>query len=351
MEYQDIVTDLEKGKAILFIGPEAMRLGNKSITEHLHELLLGQAENDIIYYYQKDNLFLFSDSKAKFRTQEQVEKLSSQLAINEEWLLQLASLPFPLIFSLTPDTFLRDTFDKYGIPHSFVYFREGKTIMQEDEILADKDIPKGEKGKPLICNLFGIVSEYDSLILDYEDMFKLVQGILSPEFSTTLKARLQRATTHIFIGFDFEKWYTPLLIRALCERNPRNKYAFLGETIPQETYDFLIKEFDISFAQGEKEGETLLDCLYRHCEKANILRPIVTAYSDKQLKIMRLIYSAKILAALEELLKEKEFETEVIAFSARFHSLEEGKARMDSRDYSVEWNKVVYGLLEIVKQV
>ena len=345
MPYTDIIEDLQDEQAVLLIGPEAMRLGEQSLMQHLYAHLWVRAGEEVVYYYERDGLFLFANEEAKLRVQKQVKRQLRALSPDEEWLQRLVALPFPLRLSLTPDTFLRDAFAKYGVEAHFGYFKAGETAVE---------LPKGEKGKPLVYNLLGMAEEEESLVLDYEDMFKLMKGALGglgDGLPRKLQAQLARATTYIFVGFEFEKWHTQMLIRILSERKGINKYAFVGDQTTQGTRDFLMKEFKISFAEGEKEGETLLDCLYRHCEKANILRPIASAYSDKQLKIMRLIYSAKILAALEELLKEKEFETEVGVFSARFHSLEEGKARMDSRDYSVEWNKVVYGLLEIVKQV
>ncbi|MFN0203298.1 MAG: SIR2 family protein [Bacteroidia bacterium] len=344
MPYTDIIEDLQDEQAVLLIGPEAMRLGDLSLVQHLYAHLWARAGEEIVYYYERDGLFLFANEEAKLRVQKQVKRQLRALSPDEAWLQQVISLPFPLILSLTPDTFLRDAFEKQGKPAHFAYFRAGEQ---------QEDLPKGEKGKPLIYNLFGMAEEEESLVLDYEDMFRLMQGILSTGLPTKLKAQLKRATTYVFVGFDFEKWHTQLLIRVLMSQSERkaiNKYAFTGDAATQSTRNFLMKAFKISFTEGEKENETLLDSLQRHCEKAKLLRPIVTAYSQEQAQLLRQIYQGKIASVLQILQEHQNAEKdEITLLSARYNRLEEEKTRMDSRDYSVQWNQIVYALVEVIK--
>lgn len=345
MDWQEILEDIEDEQAVLFIGPEMIRLNGQSLHRHVREQLYRQFPDDILFHYDRDGIFLFRDEDAKVKAQKQVKRLYRQLPPDETLLQRLAAIPFHLIISLTPDTFLYDVFVNCGLNPHFHYFRSGES---------PDELPKPEKGRPLIYNLVGEVGHDESLVLDYDDVFNLMKDCLSNGLPTRISAQLQRASTYLFIGFDFEKWHTQMLLRFLSQRPGISKLAIEGDRPGGDTSDFLVNQFKLNFAKGEADGESFFDSLYRHCRDEGILRPLANLYSGNQAKLMRLVYSGRLATAFEELLKQLQNEEDrsaITLLSARLNEIDRQKQdnRIDGRDYWVEWNKIAYSVIQTIK--
>lgn len=347
MNWQEILDDIDDEQAILFLGPELIRLDGQSLGAHVREQLHRQFPEDILHHYRRDGIFLFRDDNAKVKAQKQVKRLYRQLPPDEALLQRIAAVPFHLVIALTPDTFLRDAFEQCGLQPHFHYYRSDDT---------PDSLPKPERGRPLIYNLFGEINHDESLVLDYDDVFQLMKDCLSTGLPTRINAQLQRASTFVFLGFDFEKWHTQMLLRFLSQRPGISKFAIEGERPGDDTRDFLLHQFKINFANGDESGETFFDSLYRHCRETGKLRPLANLYSDAQTKIMRLAYAGKLATALDELrqaLREQDDLDEIALLGARLHTIEEQQkaGTLDSRDYWVEWNKIAYNVTRLAKKV
>lgn len=349
MNWQDILEDIEEEQAVLFIGPELVRLGDRSLGLHVREQLHRESPDDILHHYVRDGIFLFRDDSAKVRAQKKIKRLYKQLPPDEALLQRVAALPFHLVVSLTPDTHLRDVCEACGLQPHFHYFRSGD---------APDALPKPERGKPLIYNLVGHIGYDESLVLDYDDMFQLVSDCLKTGLPLRINQQLARASTFVFLGFDFEKWHTQLLLRFLSQRPGISKFAIEGERPDaDDTTSFLVQGFKISFEKGEQEGESFFDSLYRRCGERGMLRKLNDPFSGEQTRLLRLAYGGKLATALEALnsdgLTRSQPTTleEITLLSARLHHLEAEKPRMDTRDYWVEWNKIAYGIVQIIKTI
>jgi len=346
MNWNDLLEDLEEEKAVLFLGPELVQLDGKSLGLHVREQLHRENPDDILHHYQRDGIFLFRDDTAKVAAQKKIKRLYKQLPPDEALLQRIAALPFSLIISLTPDTHLRDTFEQSGLTPTFHYFRSTEPF---------DTLPKPEIGRPLIYNLSGLIGDDESLVLDYEDVFNLMKDCLSTGLPLKLNERLIRARTFVFLGFDFEKWHTQMLLRFLSQRPGIAKFAIEGEKpATTDTSTFLVSGFKIRFEKGEHDHENFFDSLYRHCEERDMLRRLSNRFAGKQVSVMRLVHSGKLATALDELLKHlshPDDTTEATLLKARLARLEAEKARTDSRDYWVEWNKIAYGCIALAKKL
>ena len=345
MNWQEILDDIDDEQAILFVGPEMIRLDGQSLGVHVREQLHRQFPEDILHHYRRDGIFLFRDDNAKVKAQKQVKRLYRQLPPDEALLQRVAAVPFHLIIALTPDTFLRDVFEQCGLQPHFHYYRSDES--------AD-NLPKPERGRPLIYNLMGEINHDESLVLDYDDVFNLMKDCLSTGLPTKINTQLQRASTFVFLGFDFEKWHTQMLLRFLSQRPGISKFAIEGERPNDDTYDFLLHQFKINFKKGDNDAETFFDSLYQHCQQAGMLRPLVNLYSDAQTRLMRLVYAGKLATALDELLKalpNDDDRSEATLFSARLREIEQRQKdkTIDSRDYWVEWNQIAYNIIRLCK--
>ena len=346
MNWNDLLEDLEEEQAVLFLGPDLMQLDGKSLGLHIREQLCRENSEDILHHYQRDGIFLFRDDAARVSVQRKIKRLYKQLPPDEALLQRIAALPFHLIISLTPDTYLRDTFEQCGLNASFHYFRSTEPF---------DALPKPEKGRPLLYNLMGVIGDDESLALDYDDVFNLMKDCLSTGLPLKLNERLVRASTFLFLGFDFEKWHTQMLLRFLSQRPGITKFAIEGEKpAGNDTSVFLVSGFRIRFEKGEQENENLFDSLYRRCAERGMLRKLENLFSGKQTALIRLVYAGKIATALAELrqhLTDAEDKNEAVLTAGRFNSLEAGKERMDSRDYGVERNKIAYAAIQLAKKL
>ncbi len=346
MNWDDLLEDIEEEQAILFLGPDLMHLDGKPLGLHIREQLCREYPEEILHHYQRDGIFLFRDETARMTIQRKVKRLYKQLPPDEALLQRIAALPFHLIISLTPDTYLRDTFEQCGLNASFHYFRSTEPF---------DALPKPEKGRPLLYNLMGVIGDDESLALDYDDVFNLMKDCLSTGLPLKLNERLVRAGTFLFLGFDFEKWHTQMLLRFLSQRPGITKFAIEGEKpAGNDTSAFLVSGFRIRFEKGEQDNENLFDSLYRRCAERGMLRKLKNLYSGAQTVVMRLVYTGNIATALVELqqrLTDDRDNDEATLVAGRFHALEAQKERMDSRDYWVERNKIAYVTIQLAKKL
>ena len=180
MNWQDLIDDLEGEQAVLFIGPELVQLGGKSLGLQVREQLHRENPEDILHHYLRDGIFLFQDEAAKVRAQKKIKRLYKQLPPDETLLQRIAALPFHFIISLTPDTHLIDIFHKCGLDPHFHYFRSEES---------PDSLPRPERGKPLIYNLVGHIGYDESLVLDYDDMFALMRDCLKTGLPTKINTK------------------------------------------------------------------------------------------------------------------------------------------------------------------
>jgi hypothetical protein len=159
----------------------------------------------------------------------------------------------------------------------------------------------------------------------------------------------------VFLGFDFEKWHTQMLLRFLSQRPGISKFAIEGDRPNADTHDFLLNQFKLTFNKGVEEGETFFDSLYRKCDNAGMLRTLINRYTPAQTRLMRSAYSGKLDTALADLLKvltDPDDRDQATLLSGRLQQLTEQQqdATIDSRDYWVEWNKIAYNIIHLIKK-
>jgi len=346
MNWADLLYDLKDEQAILFLGPEFMQLDGKSLGLQMREQLCRENPDDVLHHYQRDGIFLFRDDTAKVAAQKKVKRLYKQLPPDEALLQKIAALPFHIIISLTPDTHLRDALERCGITPLFHYFRSTEPF---------DALPKPEKSRPLIYNLLGYIGDDESLVLDYDDVFNLMKDCLTTGLPPKLGERLVRATTFVFLGFDFEKWHTQMLLRFLSQRPGIAKIAIEGDKpAAVDTSTFLVNGFKLRFEKGEHPEEDFLDSLYRHCEAKDMLHRLNNQFSEKQVGLMRLVHAGKLATALDELLRiatQPDDASMIALLKAQYSNIEAEKDRIDSRDYWVAWNQVAFRIIERVKSL
>lgn len=207
-DFQLCLSAINQGNCILFLGPQFSMdaNGDKMFKGIRKELEANPELQDLDFGY--DNLFIFKDKKPS-----STNKMRLNMAIKDYYKKTqphsiyntFSQIPFSAIISLSPDLFIKNTFDSDKI--NFKYFSH-KGNIETKEIDAEL---------PILYNLFGSIADENSLITTYDTFFNFFISVIGEEHKLPLELqnRLTEANFFVFIGFDLTKWYIPLLMHKL----------------------------------------------------------------------------------------------------------------------------------------
>jgi hypothetical protein len=351
--FRNLLSDIKNQQCILLLGSEIVKMKGQPLNKLLREKLVQTNSDDIAHYYEKDGFFLFKDKVSKVDIQREVkifyDEHTIENGIETDIFRQIIEIPFHVVISINPDSYLSDISNQNGINHSFGYFQTNGSAVSEVE--------HPTKSLPLYYNLCGLKNYDDSLILDYDDLFKLMKAIFgAPGLPIQLKSALESAKTFICLGFDFNKWYSQLLLRLLSEKNGSSikKYAINTDIADADTNTFLVHQFGITFL-GEEHH--FFQELYQRCSQNDGLRTLLPPSLSQVDQIKDQIKIGKIGIALQSMEKimlgDDVLTTTVLLLSSQFHDLETKRLNgtMDSRDYFVRFNQIVDGILDTLNKI
>ncbi len=246
LNWEDMLRDIADQRAVLFIGQDFLPHTEATIYLDLYKKLMAAGQNGIDYFYPQDGFFLFTKPSAKSQAQRNTADFYKNLQPDAALLQKITEIPFRMIVNVNPDKSLEKAFLKNAIEPQFDYFtwRPNKKI---------KEIVEPTSDFPLIYNLFGSIDHYESLVLDYEDLFDHLKKLLNDEnVPEIVRTVLHEAETYIFLGTRLEKWYTQLLFRYLNMKenqfDDRNKnYTLKPNFKDDETESFFKKQFNVNY--------------------------------------------------------------------------------------------------------
>ena len=310
---EDLIEDIEQNSCVLLIGPEALQIEGQSLARHIHQTVMKTERNNILYYYPSDSLFLFRNARDKNRVARRIKRLYKNIEPPLSRYQKILELPINLVISLNPDTHLSDVAKMMSISHYFSHFRYSGIV---------EDITTPTRNKPLIYNLCGCRTEEESLVLDFEDLFKLLRAVLPDGLPNKVRLKLREANSFLFLGFDFEKWYSQLLLQLLTyERKGRPKFALNANPENPDHTNFLIHQFQIQFLGND---QSFFERLHESLNKKGLLRKTARlgkyAQSDLQ-QIKEQIGKGKIEQAfslVKSFTLNSEEDTEFLLLNSRF---------------------------------
>ena len=255
-----------------------------SIHKDLNERLSKDLHKKLTAFYDRDGLFLFEDSSSKTRAQSVSAQFYKNLTPNQDILNKIIELPFPLIISANPDHFLLDSFKNANFKHQFDYYFSNNASKKHEIKLEE---PTAEN--PILFNLFGSIEQPASLILDYDDLFKLFKNLFSDSnLPDKVKVFLSRIKTYIFIGFHFERWYTQMFIRYINMHEDhygnQNQNYVLKTILPDNKYSLFFKEqFKLRFIAADLQ---FLDHLHTYyLNRKELRKPLQIEQSSEAKRI------------------------------------------------------------------
>lgn len=250
--WNDLLKSLANQQCILLIGPDLLPGENlfRELTQHLGidpANTVGMLPRDIAMVYPDENLFLFPNDAARTRTwrrfdefyERHFEKLRNVYT-------QISQLPFPVIINTMPDLGLRRSFEQDGVLHQFSYYDYRGTPEPYDRIQTS---PRDTR---LLFNLFGVLSDHNSLVLTHDDLFLYFSQILgdkklSSELYIELSSALKNATDFVFLGFQFDRWPMQMLLRLLNPSRDKALQYAVNPTVAAETRVFFADQFEVEF--------------------------------------------------------------------------------------------------------
>lgn len=351
IDWDDLMDDIRQQRCVLFVGPDVVQVDGQPLQQTVRNYLKVKCRpGEIVQDYQRDGFFLFKDGTAKTQARRLFNRFFEKHTIDESIFRRILEIPFHLVVSINADTLLDDVAYKYGVPHRFDYFKSRNRATEEVEVPTS--------ATPLFYNLCGCKIQDDSLLLDYEDLFQLLQSALgTPGLPQKLMETLASARTFVFLGFQFDKWHTQLLMRLLQGGRTSISSKVLSNHFPDDdTRAFLIKQFNIEFLGND---QYFFDKLYQYCKDEKILRRLEEPLGEDATEIVRFVQNNQLDKALEMLfnlggqMNDDELKQTASLLMSRFRRLndENDKGKMDSRDASVERNRIVDAILQFTKQI
>jgi hypothetical protein len=347
-----LVADIKSGKCALVLGPEIFTAHGEPLQQHIKAQLLDRFEEQIAAYYERDGFFLLKNPDDKPEMQDEVQFLYKDLRPPDAVLRQIVELPFSLVLSVNPDTFLRDMSYASGLPCRFAYFDARKQADFEMPDGAEADGAALRERIPMYYNLCGCVEKPSTLVLDYDDLFRLLEGMLgAPKLPEKLLARLKDTTSYLFLGFQFDRWHTQILLRLLDVKNAARRFAITAPPQEKDTEAFLLNQFKIKFLGDDAD---LLHLLHHHFSEAGLLRPINRPGTAAGQEITTFLQRGNLDKAVARLVEAAQGQPQAdyaTQMSAQYHLWldQKNKGVTDSRDLNTQFNRICDGVLQLAK--
>ena len=171
---------------------EDPRLGDRSNLRHVAQLHY-QVKRD------RDELRLAAeDFYGRFAT------------VTTDFHRSMASLPFRLCISTTPDDLLLNAFTSIGKKPAKGYYNMYRA--------SDGGLPKPSDDRPVVFHLYGHPSNRESLVLTESDLIEFLVRVVQrePPLPDVIRGHMgDPDTSFLFVGFGFQHWYVRVLLHVL----------------------------------------------------------------------------------------------------------------------------------------
>lgn len=356
IDWNVLLPAVQNKRCVLFLGPDAYPF---SATETVEQALWAATTSDpalVRKFYPDDGLVLFQKKSNRGKFIEFVQQFfndpEKDWALTRLQLHKLVHLPFLAIVNFTFDDLLPKTYHEAGLECQAVHyiFRPSLTEKPITELPLDGRTP-------LVLNLLGSMHSSDNLVITHTDLFDFLKTLFEDK-DQWLKELLHEADCFLFIGVPFEKWYLQLLLQKLSKyaksHEDAERYA-LPDDKEVRMVDLYNHELKIQFV--EEGQQNVVERLYQFCEEKNILNhpqtPLAFFPDPGRQNIYRRLLRGELEQALAEFLAFAQAQTppnaelnEALTLaSAQFRTLQQAKDTMTPRDYLLERNKLVKGLL------
>jgi len=251
---------LKNGRAILFIGLEALDSNGYNFFKAFYEELPDELKQET-KYFQSEKLWSFSSTEKRRKIISELNKFSSEFFKQSEQnrlsssLLKLLSIKMPLIINLLPNNFIHLLIKEYMNDSAiFDYLKKEKEYSH-----------KGTLDEPLVFNLLGdaALREY---VMSYYDFLKFSRNLYAYELPQKVKDVIYESNYILFYGFDLGKWYNILVLFLINEIKEEADKITFNKSTTNELMATLKDKFNLCFI----ENEQFVDQLFEKAQQKNL---------------------------------------------------------------------------------
>jgi hypothetical protein len=355
IDWDDLYDDLKNERAVLVLGPEFHTNNGVSIKELIYKELIKKEDHGILHFYPSNGIFLFESQKYKNSAQKFASHFYKSLEVHDDIVQKIIELPFRMVINTNPDKILETKYKEKDIECQFDYFtwRSNKR---------EKPISEPDNFYPLIFNLFGSVDSYDSIVLDFEDIFDHLKALLNnTNVSEVIRSVLNETDTYIFIGFHLEKWDTQLLFRYLNMKehgfdDSKKNYTTRSINIDTTSESFFRKQFNLKYYGAPVDFLNQMHMKYFELS-LNEDNKLIKNLSPKEvidhyISLDEIEKSLNYLTAYT-LNNDKSFQQELIMLKANFsrYKFLLNKRLERGEELEIQRNKIKHGILELTKSL
>jgi hypothetical protein len=362
-DFLDFHSDrIEDEKCVLFLGPcFGITDTGEKVYEDIRRKLSDHYKNkeeapnfDHRWDTQFDNLFILRNLKEgrmhevfelRGRLSEFYQKLRPHPVYD-----QIARLPFKAVITCTPDLLLRNSLKNLQIDHDFFYFSPKGQVRAQPR-----------SNVPILFNLFGNAEEKDSLLVTYKDFFQFVFSIMgeNDEIPVPLKNIIKNADLFVLLGFDFEKWYIPLILwRLNQEKINKQQVSVLGENRNYTENDGQKLDTTLFVLEEKATAIEIINTLTEKLQAGNHLRQSSKILPQGiSLQVRNLSEEGKLKEAIQVLNKmyqDRQLKNDdVVATAGRLADIERDRMLgiVKDEDFILERNKIRETLLDLAEDL
>ncbi|MVM32734.1 TIR domain-containing protein [Spirosoma sp. HMF4905] len=251
IDWDELIAEICLEKCVLIVGPDLISFENgQTLFQVLRQQLTHDAnlKDHVVespqYIFEHEELLQLQANKKPTRLFTFYQNFYNALTDFDEPFEKIAQLPFHLIISLLPDKRLPNKFKEMekSRPYQFDYYTPTEK----------REVQEFNKTKPLVYNILGTIDDPPTYIITFDHLFNYLQGILGPHtLPLELDKRLKKATTFLFLGVHFEKWYMQVLLRIFTPQatktNPISKYSLLQAEQANDVCTFIANRLELEF--------------------------------------------------------------------------------------------------------
>lgn len=249
-----IIKRIEGKKCIAILGPQLMYENGSNLNSELAKFLI-EKFGDQVKYFADDEMIKMS-SKVRLQVEDEIKEFFDELKPKEIHYM-LSDIPFPMIINTAPDTTLNKAFQEKNLSFDYDYYRKYE---------APKNISRNSR--TFIYNIFGDYKDINSMILTFDDLFDYLFSIMG-DHELNIKSDIRNATSVLFFGFSFDKWYFKLLLR-LIKLND-NKLLHSNDIPEQHVKNFYSEQFELEFFDKNSASEIISE-IHRQSKEAGLIQ-------------------------------------------------------------------------------
>jgi hypothetical protein len=355
-QIKELVFHIEKQQCLLFLGPEILKIKEISYQQSFLSQLVERQPSGVKFRNEKDGLLIFNTEDDRNMVDFVLAEARSSLETPDFTLLdKLIAIPFSAVLSVNADDFYYQRLKNLGYNADTAFFRGRLHGQSHSE-------KKPTPNTPLIYNLFGSFEEHESMILDYTDLNKFLKSMMSLSESglpNVVSDLLMDAKAFIFCGFEFNKWYSQLLLRLLT-KGAQKKFVIKETSIESSSKVFLEKGFAVNFLEAD-DGDVVDALVQMFTEKGTIRKqkaPPSKEQSDLD-KIRDFIEADTVMEALDfmEILgnakNDQDIVNTVVIQKGRISEIirDKNAGTLTADEFKAEKNKIREAVLSLAQEL